>query len=62
MKNVQLLNKIAKIGTDNFDTAKYSVKLKATEGDLNEKFEELGKLYYAYEKNKNHLYTWSSNR
>ena len=35
------------------DTAKYSVKLKATEGDLNEKFEELGKLYYAYEKNKN---------
>lgn len=49
----KLARKTTKAVSKTVDTAKYSVKLKATEGDLNEKFEELGKLYYAYEKNKN---------
>lgn len=35
------------------NAAKYSVKLKAKQLDLDEKFEQLGKLFYEYKKNEN---------
>lgn len=43
--------KVSKKATELASVTKYSVKIKAKEADLNEKFEELGKLFYAFQKN-----------